>query len=86
MREWLAKLPSTNFRIFISVILGVFYVVSSLLLSAYDKPVDQVTLYVVGGFIALMMGLDVTQFSVKRATYKETPPTKPDIEDAKVIK
>ena len=82
---FLAKMPSTNLRIFVSVCLATIYVMGAMGMNLVDRPVPEATLIVLGSFLLAMMGLDVAQFSVKRATHMPSPPAQPDVEDAKAI-
>ena len=82
---FLAKLPSTNLRIFVSVLLACIYVLGAMGMNLIDRRVPEATLIVLGSFLLAMMGLDVAQFSVKRATHMPTPPSRPDIEDASAL-
>lgn len=85
--QMIADLPSTNFRIFVGVVMSVLFVIVGLvgiiigrITSANDGP-----LYIVAGFILLQMGLDVAQFKFKRETYQAPnppAPAPPDREDA----
>lgn len=85
----LREMPSTNVRCFIGVLLSIVFVVVSLggIIAGRITAENQSTLYIVGGFIALEMGLDVAQFVAKRQTYQPDPPVAPqpappDREDA----
>ena len=82
--KWLAELPSTNFRIFMSVWLAAVYVLTVLggILRGAVTDANNATLYLVGGFLLIMMGLDVAQFKFKRDSYLPSPPAEPDVEDA----
>lgn len=77
IKAWLADLPTTNFRIFISIILAIVYVVSVLLLTIIHamkpedvRPLPDVVLDTIGMFIFGMMGLDVVSYLGKRLTHK----------------
>lgn len=62
--EWLAKMPSTNVRIAATILLALgtgIRVVGF----GWDPPLDWL------GFLIVWAGLDVTQFSAKRATSTE---------------
>ena len=82
--KWLATLPTTNFRIFVSIMLAIVFVLVVLagIVAGKITGTNDGPLYTVGGFLLIMMGLDVTQFSVKRLTHQPTePPNEPDAED-----
>lgn len=83
MIKWIAELPSTNFRIFVSVLLAILYVAVTLggVVLGRIAGANDSTLYMLGGFLLVMMGLDVAQFKVKRDTYTGSPPSPPDRED-----
>lgn len=76
-------LPSTNFRIFVGVLLSVIYVLWVLTGVTFGRINDTnaTIIYSLGVFILLQEGLDVAQFKFKRDTYVPAPPAKPDIED-----
>jgi hypothetical protein len=86
-QRWVADLPSTNFRILVSICLAVVVVLSALLsmlvapgrMGMVQEPIFNSILI----FLGVMMGLDVTAFAIKRTTFTETPPASRDIEDAK---
>jgi hypothetical protein len=83
-------LPTTNFRIFVSVMLAVFFVFIELLTPVFSILItgkvytipNEVALAVVPLLMA-MMGIDYSQYKIKRQTYIPSPPNKPDIEDKK---
>jgi sterol desaturase/sphingolipid hydroxylase (fatty acid hydroxylase superfamily) len=77
LKPWLMDLPTTNFRIFISIILAIVFVVSVLLLTIIHamnpedvRPLPDVVLDTIGMFIFGMMGLDVVSYLGKRLTHK----------------
>ena len=72
--QWLCQLPTTNARIATSILLAALYVLVSLAGAVLEHPVDATTLYAIGGFLLIMMGLDVAQYSAKRITFRETAP------------
>lgn len=86
--QMIADLPSTNFRIFVGVVMSVLFVLVALIGIIIGKITgsNDGALYIVAGFILLQMGLDVAQFKFKRDTYQApTVPTTsapPDREDA----
>jgi small neutral amino acid transporter SnatA (MarC family) len=81
--QMIADLPSTNFRIFVGVLMGVLFVIVTLIGVILGKisETNDGALYIVGGFILIQMGLDVAQFKFKRDTYQPAPPARPDVED-----
>jgi hypothetical protein len=84
--RWLAELPSTNFRIFVSVCLAVVFVLTMLLgiVLGREIPLDIATM--LATFLAAMMGIDLVQFKVKRDTFTPAPPAAPDVEDVRAQK
>lgn len=76
LKSWLIDLPTTNFRIFISIILAIVYVISTQLLTilhamnAEVGPPPDAVLDTLGLFIFGMMGLDVASYLGKRMTHK----------------
>lgn len=89
INEFLGALPSTNFRIFITMGLVVMttlrYLVSGLGVSTHGLHIDEWTptgewlLFLTG-----LAGIDVAQFGVKRGTQKDPP--KPDSEDVAALR
>lgn len=76
MKAWVSDLSSTNFRIFVSILLAVFVVVVLTIVGlVFNQPVQEGVMWAVLGFIGLMLGLDVSQFVMKRKTELVTPPT-----------
>lgn len=80
----LASFPSTNARIFITLLCfiatGMVYLY--LLLIGADAAIDESVFGMWLAFLSAWAGLDVVQFAQKRKTHMESPPTKPDVEDA----
>lgn len=75
MKAWVSDLSSTNFRIFVSIVLAVFVVtVLTVVGLVLNRPVQEGVMYAVLGFIGVMLGLDVSQFIMKRKTEIVTPP------------
>lgn len=75
MKSWVSDLSSTNFRIFVSILLAVFVVVVLTVVGlVFNRPVQEGVMWAVLGFIGLMLGLDVSQFVMKRKTEIVTPP------------
>lgn len=76
MKAWVSDLSSTNFRIFVSIVLAVFVVVVLTVVAlVFNRPVQEGVMWAVLGFIGLMLGLDVSQFVMKRKTELVSPPT-----------
>lgn len=71
--NWVAALPSTNYRIFVTVILEVVYVLAVLIMLACGVDLSkQITVIAaVGTFITAWLGLDVRQFHIKRKTHSQ---------------
>jgi hypothetical protein len=76
-KPWLIDLPTTNFRIFVSIILAVVFVISTQLLTIVAamnpedvRPLPDIVLDTVGLFIFGMMGLDTAAYLGKRLTHK----------------
>ena len=61
--NWIATLPSTNLRIFVTILLIVATCVK-VLWTWTAPPLEWL------GFLALSAGLDVAQFGVKRSTFQ----------------
>lgn len=70
MIDFLARVPSTNLRIFVSVALAVVYVIGTMMAGLLERPLEATNVITLGGFILTMMGLDVAQFAVKRRTHQ----------------
>jgi hypothetical protein len=84
--NWLANLASVNARTTVGLIESVGFVLFVGIMLAVDHRVDLDTLIVLGSFIALHEGLNVTAFGVKRATYTpevHTVPPREDVEPPK---
>lgn len=82
MIKFLAELPSTNFRIAITMALvtvTVLTVCGGLILEK-EMPID--VLIALFTFETGLAGVDYFQFSKKRETHQPAPPARPDIEDA----
>ena len=86
INKFLATLPSTNFRIFVTMFFVACttarYILSGAAIGGWHfdqwQPAGEWLL-----FLAALAGLDLAQFHVKRQSYIEAPPNGPDIEDAK---
>jgi hypothetical protein len=74
MKRWIADLATTNFRIVVSLMLAVLLVV--VLLAGVMAKIELQSEIVWGllTFVGAMLGIDVTQFSIKRKTEIVTPP------------
>lgn len=85
LSEFLAKLPSTNARIFCTLIAFELTVIVYLYLLSVgaDSGIDESVFGMWLTFLSVWAGIDHVQFRTKRLTHMETPPAKPDIEDAK---
>ena len=81
MTEFLAKLASTNYRIFVTMLLTSLVIVTVCGGLILEKHIDNGTLTATYVFLAAMAGVDYLQFSKKRDTYQPSPPSPPDIED-----
>lgn len=86
LNGFVATFPSTNWRIFTSIWLSVVYVLGALVMSGVNRPPPEHVLYIVGGFLLIMAGLDVAQFKIKRDSYVQAPPARPDVEDAPAVR
>lgn len=83
--KWLAALPSTNFRIFVTVCLFSATIQTLLVCVVLQIPLDRYE-WIIGMIFAAegtAMGIDLLQFGKKRDTYMPAPPTAPDVEDVK---
>ena len=80
MIEFLAKLPSTNFRIVVTMTI-VQATAARYLLSGVWGLGDWTPSWEWLSFLALMAGIDAAQFWAKRETYTPAPPAAPDVED-----
>lgn len=70
---WVEKMPSTNFRIFVTVLLEVIYVLVILLLLGLNVQLQADIVFWLGVFITAWLGIDVAQFRIKRKTHTATP-------------
>lgn len=73
--KWLTDYPSTNGRLFTSVVLDVVFVLSCDFCMLWRIPVDSNIIWSVGTFLLILSGLDATQFTLKRKTELVNPPT-----------
>jgi uncharacterized membrane protein YjjP (DUF1212 family) len=74
MKRWIADLATTNFRIVISLGLAVLLVVVLLTGLMFKIELQSEIVWALLAFVAGMLGIDVTQFSIKRKTEILTPP------------
>jgi hypothetical protein len=74
MKRWIADLATTNFRIVISLGLAVLLVVVILTGVVLRVEMQTEIIWALFAFVAGMLGIDVTQFSIKRKTEILTPP------------
>lgn len=75
INNWLLDYPSTNARLFVSVILDAIYVLTGLVCMVLKIAVDSNIIWSLGTFLLVLSGLDATQFNIKRKTELVTPPT-----------
>lgn len=84
LKQWLTDLPTTNFRIFVSIVLAVFFVVVAMLLNIIaamnpDVQLSDVVIDTLALFLFGMMGIDAASYIAKRVTHRpangdDTPP------------
>lgn len=72
--DWVSEIPTTNLRIFVSLILAIVFIAVITVGLVFERAMDAVIVGLVFSFLAAMMALDVKQFSVKRNTEIVTPP------------
>lgn len=79
LKPWLTDLPTTNFRIFVSIVLAILFVISTQLVTIIHtmnpddvRALPDVVLDTIGLFIFGMMGLDTAAYLGKRLTHKPT--------------
>lgn len=77
LKAWLVDLPTTNFRIFVSIVLAILFVISTQLVTIIHtmnpedvRELPDVVLDTIGLFIFGMMGLDTAAYLGKRLTHK----------------
>lgn len=73
--KWLTDYPSTNARLFTSVVLDVVFVLSADFCMVRKIAIDSNVIWSIGAFLLVLSGLDATQFTLKRKTELVTPPT-----------
>lgn len=74
MKRWIADLSTTNFRIVISLGLAILLVLVLLASLVLKIELQSEIVWALVAFVAGMLGIDVTQFSIKRNTQLVTPP------------
>lgn len=74
MKQWVNDLSTTNFRIFVSIVLAVIVVLTLLIGVVLNKPMQTDIVVTIVTFVAAMLGIDLTQFVMKRKTEIVTPP------------
>lgn len=74
MKAWIRDLPSTNYRIFLGIWLSVLVVLVFTLCVAIQREIQVEAVYAIFAFLGVVLGLDVTQFNIKRKTEIVTPP------------
>jgi hypothetical protein len=74
VKTWIADLATTNFRIFVSLMLAVLLVVTLLVALVVKIELQSEIVWGLLTFVGAMLGIDVTQFSIKRKTEIVTPP------------
>jgi hypothetical protein len=75
MKRWIADLSTTNFRIVVSIGLAVLLVLVLLTALMLRIELQSEIVWALVAFVGGMLGIDVTQFSIKRKTELVTPPT-----------
>ena len=73
-KDWIRNLPSTNYRIFLGIWLSVFVVLAFTICVAIQREIQVEAIYAIFAFLGVVLGLDVTQFNIKRKTEIVTPP------------
>lgn len=79
--KWLAEFPSTNARIFVTIVMAFLFTTTVAVGEIVGHPIPQSTQITVYSFLTVWAGLDVAQFKIKRDSYAPSPPAPPDIED-----
>lgn len=74
INSFLTEYPSTNARLFTSVILDAMFVITTLCCMVLRIPVDSNILWSLGTFLLVLSGLDAAQFQIKRKTELVAPP------------
>lgn len=80
MASWtmIADLPSTNFRVFVSVLLEILFFVVVLVAIALGRPLQAEIVYALGFFLTVWLGIDVAQFKIKRDSFVAALPMAPE--------
>ena len=78
IKPWLADFPTTPGRIFVSILLAVFFVVITMLITVISvtnpgevRPLPDVVLDTVSLFLLMMMGIDTVAYIAKRMTHQK---------------
>lgn len=76
MQNFIANLVTTNFRIFVSVILAAIWAITGIIgaLHGTFDAVNAAEFDHIGIAISVWLGIDVTQFLSKRLTYQAPAP------------
>lgn len=74
MKQWISDLSTTNFRIFVSIVVAVIVVLTLLAGLILRIEMQTEVVFAILAFVGAMLGIDVTQFSIKRKTEIVTPP------------
>jgi disulfide bond formation protein DsbB len=74
VKRWIADLATTNFRIVVSIGLAVLIVIVLLIGLMFQIALQSEIVWALVAFVGGMLGIDVTQFSIKRKTEIVTPP------------
>lgn len=74
MKRWIADLATTNFRIFVSILLAAVLVLTLLTGLMLKIELQEGIVWALVAFVGAMLGIDVQQFSIKRKTEIITPP------------
>lgn len=74
MKRWVADLSTTNFRIFVSIMLAAVLVLTLLVGLMLKIELQEGIVWALVAFVGAMLGIDVQQFSIKRKTEIVTPP------------
>ncbi len=73
--RWLSDFPTTNARILWSLTMATVALMVLIVVGfALNRDVNEAVVYAVLGFLGVSLGLDVTQFNVKRKTTIVSPP------------
>jgi len=67
-------MPSTNARIFVSVILAALYVIVLLTAIVIGRTLQTEVVTALGFFLTIWLGIDVAQFKIKRDSFNAALP------------